>query len=195
MKGKVALITGGGTGIGKACARRLASEGVKVAVMGRRGELLEQVAREIDGLALTGDASNTSEMKKALSQTKERFGGVDFLISSAGGHGLGDVLATDDSEWQLSLDANLNTAFVAARETMPCLIEREGAAVFISCGPKETEIARTVPYDSVWRGRSGLNYTPVASSVPGCIRTRRSVWPGPMRIGFARTWRGVIAIL
>jgi len=132
MKGKVALITGGGTGIGKACARRLASEGVKVAVMGRRGDLLEQVAREIDGLALTGDASNTLEMKKAVSQTKDRFGGVDFLISSAGGHGLGDVLATDDSEWQLSLDANLNTAFVAAREAMPCLIERKGAVVFIS---------------------------------------------------------------
>jgi len=132
MKGKVALITGGGTGIGAACARRLASEGVKVAVMGRRREPLEKVAKDIDGAVLVGDASDTSEMKKAVSQLKDRFGGIDFLIASAGGHGLGDALATGDAEWRLSLDANLNTAFVAARETLPCLIERRGAAVFVA---------------------------------------------------------------
>jgi len=132
MKGKVALITGGGTGIGAACARRLASEGVKVAVMGRRRQPLEKVAKDIDGAVLVGDASDTSEMKKAVSQLKDRFGGIDFLIASAGGHGLGDALATGDAEWRLSLDANLNTAFVAARETLPCLIERRGAAVFVA---------------------------------------------------------------
>lgn len=132
LNGRVALITGGGTGIGEACARRFAAEGVKIAVMGRRRAPIEQIAREVDGLAIIGDAVRADDMKQAVVRIRDNFGGLDILIANAGGHGMGAASDTDDASWQDALDANLNTAFVAARESLPHLIERKGSIVIVS---------------------------------------------------------------
>lgn len=130
--GKVVLVTGGGSGIGAACARRFSQEGAHVCLVGRRMELLEEVAAETNGLAVVADASRTRDMKHALETAANRFGGVDVLVANAGGHGTGDALHTDDSSWEQARRANLDTAFVAARETLPALIERRGAIVFVA---------------------------------------------------------------
>lgn len=132
LQDKVALITGGGTGIGAACAHHFAALGARVAVMGRRREAVARVAQAIGGIALVGDASKAAAMQDAVVQTQQRFGGIDILVACAGGHGLGTALQTDDAQWQQCLDANLNTAFVAARAALPCLIERQGAAVMVA---------------------------------------------------------------
>jgi len=126
------LITGGGTGIGAACARRLASEGMQVALLGRRRGPIEQVAAEISGLAIAADGSCTAEMRSAVALVAERFGGLDALIANAGGHGLGAALQTDDEAWREARAANLDSAFVAVRESLPWLIERRGAVVLVS---------------------------------------------------------------
>ena len=130
--GKVVLVTGGGTGIGAACAARFANEGAQVCVLGRRKELVEKVAADVGGLALIADASHGQEMRAAVQTVTQRFGGIDVLIANAGGHGLSDALHTDDEAWARARQANLDTAFVAAREVLPRLIERRGSIVFIA---------------------------------------------------------------
>ena len=93
------LITGGGTGIGAACAARFAREGAHVCLVGRRLAALESVAAAVGGLALRADSSDASEMQGAVRTIRARFGGLDVLVANAGGHGLGDALSTDDSAW------------------------------------------------------------------------------------------------
>lgn len=126
------LVTGGGTGIGAACARRLAADGMRVAVLGRRKEPLEQVAGETGGLAIVADASCTEDMRAAIAFIVERFGGLDALIANAGGHGIGAALETDDGAWRDARLANLDSAFIAAREALPSLLSRGGSIVFVS---------------------------------------------------------------
>jgi meso-butanediol dehydrogenase / (S,S)-butanediol dehydrogenase / diacetyl reductase len=126
------LITGGGTGIGAACARRLATEGMRVAVLGRRKALLERVADEVGGLAIAADASNSEEMRSAVALITERLGGLDALIANAGGHGISAALETDDAAWRVARLANLDSAFVAARESLPSLLAHRGSIVFVA---------------------------------------------------------------
>jgi len=129
---KVAFITGGGTGIGAAMARKFAAAGGRVVLMGRRREPLEAVAGPLGGLVVTGDAADTREVRQAIVQAKAAYGRIDVLVANAGGHGVGSALATDDDSWAEATRLNLNTAFVCARELLPELIERQGNIVILS---------------------------------------------------------------
>jgi len=128
---KTIVITGAGTGIGAACARRLAQEGANVALVGIQREPLEQVARETGGLVLAGDAADPNVWQGFAAQIGQRFGGMDALIASAGGHGLGSVTEISQEEWAASLRHNLDTAFQSARACLPSLIERRGSIVLL----------------------------------------------------------------
>lgn len=132
LAGRSVLITGGGTGIGAACAERLAAEGMRVAVLGRRREPVETVAARTGGLAIAADASSTKAMRAAVALVVERFGGLDALIASAGGYGVGAALQTHDDSWREARVANLDSAFVATRECLPWLLKRRGAVVLVS---------------------------------------------------------------
>jgi meso-butanediol dehydrogenase/(S,S)-butanediol dehydrogenase/diacetyl reductase len=132
FEGKVAFITGGGTGIGAAVARQFAAAGGKVVLMGRRREPLAEVAEPIGGLVVAGDAADSADVEAALAQARERFGGVDVLVANAGGHGVGELTATDDDAWRMATRLNLDTAFVCARELMPELVARRGNIVVLS---------------------------------------------------------------
>jgi len=132
FEGKVALITGGGTGIGAAIARRFVADGGKVVLMGRRRDKLEEVAAPLHGVVAVGDAGNANDVKATLTQIRQRFGRLDVLIANAGGHGLGSAATTDDASWAEALHSNLTTAFVCVRECLPDLIESRGNAVVVS---------------------------------------------------------------
>jgi meso-butanediol dehydrogenase / (S,S)-butanediol dehydrogenase / diacetyl reductase len=129
---KSVLVTGGGTGIGAAVARRMASEGARVALMGRRREPLEAVAAELGGLAVTGDAADSGSVRRAIAKIQAEFGTIDILIANAGGHGIGPTISMTDETWADAGRANLDTAFVCARECLPDLIERRGNIVIVS---------------------------------------------------------------
>jgi citronellol/citronellal dehydrogenase len=88
--GKVAIVTGGGTGIGRATARELAMTGARVAICGRRPEPLEETRTELeavgrDVLAMTCDVREPEQVEAFLDAVDERFGGVDVLVNNAGG--------------------------------------------------------------------------------------------------------------
>jgi len=132
FQGKVAFITGGGTGIGAAVAQQLAAAGAKVVLMGRRLEPLQAVARPLGGLAVAGDAADAVDVRKALAQAHESFGKVDLLVANAGGHGIGTAIDTTDDSWAQATRLNLDTAFVCAREALPDLIAQRGNIVILS---------------------------------------------------------------
>jgi NAD(P)-dependent dehydrogenase (short-subunit alcohol dehydrogenase family) len=131
LEGKVALVTGGGTGIGAATARRFVDEGARVAVTGRRPEPLERLAEEIGALAVVGDAAQAEDMGRAVACAVERFGGLDIVVTGAGGSGTPAVGKTSDDRWAAALDSNLTSAFVTCREALPALLSRGGGSIVI----------------------------------------------------------------
>lgn len=129
---KTALITGGGTGIGAAVARRFHADGGKAIVMGRRREPLERVAAETGALVAVGDAADGNDMRRAVELALDTFGGLDVLVANAGGHGFGTVEEMDDATWRQATHSNLDTAFVSARAALPSLQKRRGNIVVVS---------------------------------------------------------------
>ena len=138
--GKVALITGGGTGIGRAVARELARTGAKVAICGRRPEPLEDVQAELgdDCLAVPTDVREPEQVEALVDRTLERFGRVDILVNNAGGQFLAPAEEISLKGWRavhrLAVDAVWDlTRLVAERSMIP---NKEGAVVFIGFSPR-----------------------------------------------------------
>lgn len=132
FSGRTAFITGGGTGIGAAVARRMAADGANVVLAGRRREPLEAVAAETGGLIVQADAADGAAVARALDEVHKKFGLVDILVANAGGHGVGPTITMSDETWALATRLNLDTAFVTARACLPDLIERKGNIVVVS---------------------------------------------------------------
>jgi meso-butanediol dehydrogenase/(S,S)-butanediol dehydrogenase/diacetyl reductase len=131
LENKVAIVSGGGTGIGAATARVFAREGAKVVVTGRRAEPLEAVAAEIDGRAVAGDTSDDDHVRAAVAAARDAFGGLDVVVANAG-LGFGGAAAdVDDERWQQTLDVNLTGAFRLARAAIPSLVERDGGSIIL----------------------------------------------------------------
>lgn len=125
--GKVALISGGGTGIGAAVAARLAAEGAQVVLMGRRAAPLQAVADRTGAAIALGDAADPAEAAAAVAMAVDRFGGLDVVVANAGGHGFATLAETTDADWVAACRANLDTAVVLLRAAMPELVRRRGA--------------------------------------------------------------------
>ncbi|HET6213596.1 MAG TPA: SDR family NAD(P)-dependent oxidoreductase [Micromonosporaceae bacterium] len=134
MAGRVALVTGAGTGIGAATCRRLVADGVRVVLTGRRAALLHQVAAPLGemALAVAGDAAVTADARHAIEAAVGGFGRLDVVVANAGGHFPGAAADTDDESWRHSIHANLDSAFVTVREALPQLIAAGGNAVVVS---------------------------------------------------------------
>jgi NADP-dependent 3-hydroxy acid dehydrogenase YdfG len=123
---RVVVITGGGTGIGAACARLMAAAGETVFITGRRLAPLQALAEETGAVALAGDAASGDEWQTHLLPTiVERAGHIDVLICSAGGMGNGAAVETSDRQWRALL-SNLDSAFASVRACLPSLIARRG---------------------------------------------------------------------
>jgi NAD(P)-dependent dehydrogenase (short-subunit alcohol dehydrogenase family) len=131
LEGKVAIVSGGGTGIGAATARLFAREGAGVVVTGRRPKPIEAVAAETGGLPVPGDVTEPGQAEAAVSAAVDRFGALDIVVANAGvgfGGSAGDV---DDERWQRTIDVNLTGTLRLVRAAIPRLIERGGGSIVL----------------------------------------------------------------
>jgi 3-oxoacyl-[acyl-carrier protein] reductase len=94
LSGRTALVFGASSGLGLASAEALAEEGANVALVARRGELVEREAARLGGLGLTGDVTSPADLERAVTSTVERFGGLDVLVWNGGGPPAGGALDT-----------------------------------------------------------------------------------------------------
>jgi meso-butanediol dehydrogenase / (S,S)-butanediol dehydrogenase / diacetyl reductase len=131
---KVALITGGGTGIGRAIALAFAREGAGVAVAGRRLEKLREVAREIErqggrGLAMECDVTRGAEIARAVRGTAERFGKLNVLVNNAGALHVSTVEGISEEEWDRLMTVNIKGPFLTSRAVLPEFRKCGGGAI------------------------------------------------------------------
>jgi NAD(P)-dependent dehydrogenase (short-subunit alcohol dehydrogenase family) len=134
LEGKSCLVTGGGSGIGLAVARRFAAEGARVAVMGRRADRLEEAAAECDAIsAEPGDVSVADDARRVVEAIVERHGGLDVLFHAAGVIRRNERLEeTTDDEWNHDMGINVGGAFNVCRFAIPHLEQSRGAIVLVA---------------------------------------------------------------
>lgn len=127
-----ALVTGGGSGIGAAIARRLAEDGFGVCVSGRREEPLEAVARETGAVPVVADTGDPADASRAVADALEAFGNLELLVCNAGVSMGGTVEEQSLDGWDAVLRTNLTGAFLAMRAALPALVESGGCLVTIA---------------------------------------------------------------
>ncbi len=134
LEGQVALITGGGSGIGAHIARRLSLLGMRTALFGRRLEKLESVAKEVGegSFCVAGDVRSESEIRSAVAKTVETLGRLDVLVNNAGIFDMKPIEETSTEYWDDVQSTNLRGAFLFARETWAHLKASRGQLVNLS---------------------------------------------------------------
>jgi len=141
LDGQVALVTGGGRGLGRAFALALAAQGAAVAVTARSADQLGETLRLIEGsggraIAIPGDVSDKGAVQSAVSATEEQLGPVDLLVNNAGvsGHN-GPAWEVDSDEWKRVIEVNLFGPFLYTRAVLPGMVaRRHGRIINISSG-------------------------------------------------------------
>jgi NAD(P)-dependent dehydrogenase (short-subunit alcohol dehydrogenase family) len=134
LKGKVAAITGGTEGIGKAAALALAAEGVKVAICGRTQAKLDKAAAEIkklgaDVVALAADMSKAGDVEKFIKAVTDKFGRIDILVNNAGTSMRGSFLEIDDAKWNEDIELKVFGAIRCSRLVVPHMKKQGGGRI------------------------------------------------------------------
>ena len=134
LQEKVALITGGSDGLGRAAAARLAAEGARVAICARRGPHLEAAAElraqtGAEVLAVAADVTQADDCRRFVDAAAHAFGGVDILLNNAGTSAARGLEEIDDAAWQSDIDLKLMAAVRLCRAVIPIMRARGGGAI------------------------------------------------------------------
>jgi meso-butanediol dehydrogenase/(S,S)-butanediol dehydrogenase/diacetyl reductase len=134
LKGKVVLVTGGGTGLGTAIATRLIKDGAKVVISGRRKEKLEAVAKTLPKgsiLTVQGDVTSEADAKRMVEETV-KFGGkgkIDVLVNNAAHDIKGNVTDLKTEDWKTVIEINLTGPFIMMKAALPYMIKAKGGSI------------------------------------------------------------------
>lgn len=183
LAGKTALITGGGRGIGRAIAERLASEGARIIVTGRTESEIDETAQTLGGVAIRMDAADRASVRAALDTLKVRSEDVDVLVNNAGFAESVSYDRTTDEMWDRLMEVNVGSAFALCRGLIPGMIERGfGRVINIASNAGLTGYAYTVAYCASKHAMVGMTRalaaeiakTPITVNAvcPGWTRTR-----------------------
>lgn len=131
LKGKVAIVTGAGSGIGRACALALAQEGARVGLVGRRKKLLEKVAAEIgsSGLVLAADVSQRLEAERIVEKTVSHFGSLNVLLNNAGVLHIGTAEQITEEQWDETFNVNVRAVWLLSRAVLPAMRKAGGGSI------------------------------------------------------------------
>ncbi len=131
LKDKVAIVTGAGSGIGRACAFALAREGARVVLVGRRRERVLEAAAEIGthALAVPADLLRQEDIDRVISQTVLNFGGIHVLINNAGVLHVGNAEQTSEDQWDHIFDVNVRAVWLMSRSVLPEMRKAGGGSI------------------------------------------------------------------
>jgi len=134
LEGKVALVTGGTSGIGRATALLFAREGSAVVITGRDEERGGDVVREIEGQGgrarfVRADVTRAEDCRRAVAETVDAFGRLDVLFNNAGVYVAGDVTECTEEEWDLQVDVSLKGTYLMCREAVPVMVAQGGGSI------------------------------------------------------------------
>jgi 3-oxoacyl-[acyl-carrier protein] reductase len=167
LNGRVAVIVGGSTGIGRATALRFAAEGSSLSICARRPDVLAKLAAEVGAngtqlMTMPADVSRAGEVERFISATAERFGHIDILVNNAGSTSQGPFAEADDQKWQYDLEVKLMAQVRAARAVLPLMrAQGHGRIINISMAGAKQPHAASFP-TSVSRA-AGLAFTKALS--------------------------------
>lgn len=165
LQGKNALVTGGGTGIGREIALALGRAGAAVAVSGRRREPLHGVVHELRefgarALAVQADVADEASVRVLVETTEHELGGLDILVNNAATFARGDVATLEPSKWSHVLATNLTGSFLVTHYALPGMIKRRGGSiVFVSSTSGKRGDAGAAAYSASKFGLMGLAHS------------------------------------
>jgi len=185
LKGKVALITGGGTGIGAAIAKRFVKDGAKVCITGRRQEMLDQVAGSLPKdsvVTCSGDVTSLQDAERMVEATLKFGGKIDVLVNNAGIDPPGKITDVEVDLWKRVVDVNLTGPFLLMKVTIPHMLKIGGGSIIniaslagIRCIPAMPAYCSTKAGLIALTQQAALDYGPdrIRCNVvcPGAIRT------------------------
>jgi len=146
LAGKVALVTGAGSGIGKATAKLMAKEGAKVALLGRSEDELKETLAEIESsggtaISVLGDISQPEQMQQANQKTADEWGRLDIVFANAGINGVWASLEElTPEEWSKTIDINLTGTFLTVKYAVPYLKKQPGSSIIITSSINGTRV-------------------------------------------------------
>jgi NAD(P)-dependent dehydrogenase (short-subunit alcohol dehydrogenase family) len=147
---KVAIVTAGGSGMGAAAARRLATDGFKIAILSSSGKG-EALANELSGFGVTGSNQSGDDLKRLVDGTVDRWGRIDVLVNSAGHGPRGPILGISDEDWHRGLDTYLLNAIRPIRLVTP-VMQKQKSGVIINISSAWTfEPSNLFPTSAVFR--------------------------------------------
>ncbi len=184
LNGKVAIITGGGTGLGADFARRFVEEGAKVVITGRRRELLEKVAGKLPKgsvLVFQGDVSDFEQAKAMVGAALDFGGKLDVLVNNAGIDPAGTVVEIPVEQWEKIININLTGPFLMMKAAIPHMIKNGGGSIInIASLAAVRNIPAMPAYSASKAGLIGL--TQATALDYGAYNIRANVvCPGPVR--------------
>jgi 3-oxoacyl-[acyl-carrier protein] reductase len=180
LEGRRALVTGGSSGLGLGCARALAAEGARLALVSRSAEKLAAAAGSIVGepLTIVGDLADVASIEPLLDEVERRLGGIDILVANAGGPPPGNFAQTDVAAYSDALDLNLLATIAMCKHSIPSMQERGwGRVVAITSLSVREPMASLILSNTARAGLTAFLKTVATEVAPNGV-TVNSLQPG-----------------